>query len=194
MIKQDIGYILHARAYRETSQIVDVLTQYHGRQQMVVKGIRQKKGMQSGLQLFQCYELQFSGRSELKQLRLQEAISERVQLSQQALFCGFYINELVTRLVPVDDVSQVFEHYQDCLCQLPSQAHEPLLRAFEFHLLDDLGYSYDFTADIFSQPILPQSHYEFVFEQGFRASADPWAMTFSGEALQAFEQRDFSVF
>lgn len=194
MIKQDRGYILHTRAYRETSQLVDVLTQHSGRMQMVAKGIRRKKGMQSGLQLFQCYSLSFSGRGELKQLNQHEAACDRLHLSQHSLFCGFYINELLTRLLPVDDNSTLFDAYQTCITQLSHRdsEYEPLLRAFEFHLLDDLGYSYAFMSDIEGQPIDPQRDYELIVEQGFRAVLQAQPDTFKGVVLQAFDRRDFT--
>lgn len=167
MIEAIDAYILHSRPYRETSQILDVFTQSKGRVQLIAKGVKRKN---TGLQLFQCYSIQFRGRNELKTLVHYESTDSRHPLVGKKLFCGFYINELLTRLLQLeDDCPRLFTHYQHCLLNLVENNEQAVLRQFEFQLLDYLGYSYDFYHDLNEQPIEATAEYafQFIFEQGF---------------------------
>lgn len=44
MIEDDTGFVLHARAYRETSLLVEVLSAQHGRIGLLARGVSTAKG------------------------------------------------------------------------------------------------------------------------------------------------------
>ena len=60
-----------------------------------------------------------------------------------ALLCGFYLNELLLRLLPREDPHDaLFLRYQEGLARLASEADSaPALRSFEKALLKELGYA-----------------------------------------------------
>lgn len=193
MIEAFDAYILHSRPYRETSQLLDVLTKSKGRIQLIAKGVKRKT---AGLQLFQPYAIEFRGRNELKTLTNYEATASRHTLAGKQLFCGFYINELLTRLLQLeDDCQSLFQDYEHCLYQLSQKDEYSVLRQFEFQLLEYLGYSYDFHHCLNNQPIVEIGKtYAFIFEQGFMPqlqSAQASAELFTGQDLIAIRDGQF---
>ena len=107
---------------------------------------------------FSLLEIELRGRSELKSISRIEPAGEFNFLQGQMLFCGMYLNELLVRLLPLDDPQpQLFEHYtlsvQGLSHGLPMQ---PLLRSFEWRLLEQLGYGFSFTEDVHGQALQGQ--------------------------------------
>lgn len=150
------GYVLHKRAYRETSMLVDFFTIEQGKVSAVAKGVRTngKSDRKSLLQTLQKSEFDLSGRSSLKNLGKIEANGPAFQLTQNALYCGFYINELLSRALPeAEPFGDLFIHYEHTLTQLSSVKSnelrylEPILREFEITLLHAMGYLPDFEFD-----------------------------------------------
>ena len=85
-------YVLHRRPYRETSYLVDLFTRESGKMSVVARGVRNSKGdKKSLLQPFQQIRVQYSGKSDLKNLNQTESFLAAVPLSGQALFCGMYL-------------------------------------------------------------------------------------------------------
>ena len=78
------GYVLHRRAYRDTSTILELFTLEHGRLSAVARGARRqsRRGTAGRLssQLFQPLLLSFSGRGELKTLTASEAAGSAHEL------------------------------------------------------------------------------------------------------------------
>ncbi|WP_100656072.1 DNA repair protein RecO [Alteromonas flava] len=171
------GYVLHRLPYRETSLLVDVLTLESGKLRVVAKGVRgSKSDRKSLLQPFQLLECVVSGRNELRNLGRVEALSGRVSLTQQALYCGFYLNELLSRALPIDlPHEEIFSDYQLALQHLAKAGSdtrsadvEIILRSFELKLLEHLGYLPDLSACAESHnPIEEGASYTFLPEQGF---------------------------
>lgn len=167
------GFVIHARDYGETSQIVDMLTRTHGRISAVHKGARQRrKGGGGRLQPFTSYGVGWSGKSQLKTLINPEA-GRSYTLPGKSLAAGFYINELIWYLIQHEDECEgIFDAYEVCLNELVEQPEsiEPALRAFEKRLLDDLGYSPQWEFEAASgEPIEPHKTYYFRFGEGFYA-------------------------
>lgn len=136
------GYVLHRRSYRETSFLVDFFTLELGKVRVVAKGVRgAKSDRKSLLQPLQSLKLQLTGRGDLKNLKTIEANASSVPLTGQALFCAFYVNELVNRLMPEGLASEsVYNGYQAALHALNhSDDVEPVLRQFEFIVLEEMG-------------------------------------------------------
>ena len=165
------AYILHTRAYRDTSLLVDIFSANYGRLSLIAKGARKPKQYQRHLlQPFIPLLISWQGKGQLKTLLAVEASAPSLELQGRFLYSGLYLNELLNYILPPNDASQgVFELYVAALDQLRLQVDlECCLRQFEFLLLSELGYGIDFTMDIANgQPIKETSVYRFVVEQGF---------------------------
>ena len=94
------AFILHARPYQETSQIIEVLAREHGRVGIVARGARRPSSRwRSVLQPFQAVRLSWGGRGSLQTLRAAETASQQAPLQGMALMAAFYLNELVLNFI-----------------------------------------------------------------------------------------------
>lgn len=172
-IEQLNGFLLHRRAYRETSYLVSIFTLERGRVSAVVKGVRgSKSDKKSLLQPFQALLINVSGKHELKNLQQVESTASRFGLTGQALFSAMYLNEVLNRLLAVEiPQPEIFSLYQHSLHALTTDgAIEPILRQFELGLLDELGYGLDLAHDSDSaEPLESDGYYQLIPEQGLRA-------------------------
>ena len=186
------AFILHQQHYRESSLIIDVLTRDLGRISLVAKGVRKAKSKTVGiLRPFTGLSLSFVGKSDLRTLTDAEMVGLPNELIGLALYCGFYINELVSNFLHKDDPHpEVFADYQDCLSKLAQGTHiEAALRVFELNLMDYVGYGVNLRYDLHNEkPITPNKKYLFNKDAGLVEDSDG---PFSGSALQAMEQRQF---
>jgi DNA repair protein RecO (recombination protein O) len=82
--------------------------------------------------------------------------------------CGFYLNELLLRLLPRDDPHEtLFDCYAEALNRLSlSGDASAVLRAFEKRLLAELGYAPILERDAASRPIDPERLYAYEPERG----------------------------
>jgi len=197
-VEQQKAYIIHTRAFRDTSLLVDCYTQEHGRLSLIAKGARARKNKnRSLLQPFQLLSISWQGRGNLKTLIDTESLTPPTQLKSHYFYSGLYINELFLYLLPVEDASDyLFERYHDFLAQLQTQKNlEPTLRQFELTLLETLGYGIDFTSDAHtSEPIDSNKTYHYFVGQGFvdtDISPTNTAMPFSGKTLLKISVGDF---
>jgi DNA repair protein RecO (recombination protein O) len=187
------GFILQQRKFRETSLIIDVLTRDFGRVSLLAKGVRKAKSKTAGLlQPFIPLMLSFSGKAELKTLTDVEIIQSVIQLKGLALYCGFYINELVGHFLhQYDPHPEVFTHYRECLsCLSDGSKIETALRVFELNLMDAVGYGLQLDYDFHNEKAVhPLKKYHFNVEQGPIEAIDG---QFSGTTLQALKLRKFA--
>ena len=190
------GFVLHRRPYSETSLLVDLFTEESGRLTVIAKGARAKRSAwKSVLQPFTPLLLRWSGKSGLKTLTKAEPAAISLPLQQTALYSGFYVNELLTRVIEPETANpQLFQHYLKCLTGLATEPNvEPSLRLFEFHLLQILGYGVDFLHCAGSgEPVDAGMTYRYREEKGFIASLIKDNLTFYGRELLAFEQTQFN--
>ncbi|MDD5410588.1 MAG: DNA repair protein RecO [Methylobacter sp.] len=186
------AFILQQRKYRETSLIIDVLTRDFGRISLLAKGVRKAKSKTVGLlQPFVPLIISYVGKAELKTLTDVEIIQPFSEIKGLALYCGFYINELVSCFLhKYDPHPEVFGHYKDCLTGLAdSSKMEAALRLFELDLMDSVGYGLQLEYDANDKPIDPLKKYAFTAGQGPIESVDG---QFSGKTLQAISLREFT--
>ena len=160
-----LAYVLHSRAYRENSALVDFLTP-QGRLRAVLRSARGKAG--SLARPFVPLDVEFRGRGELKNVGRMESAGIAAWLEGEALFSGLYLNELLIRLLPAEDPHPgVFDHYAATLAALAEKrALEPLLRSFEWRLLDDLGYGFALDADINGEALAADGMYRLQVDAG----------------------------
>ncbi|MCW9715813.1 DNA repair protein RecO [Avibacterium sp. 21-594] len=190
------GFVLHRRAYSETSLLVDLFTEETGRLTVIAKGARTKRSAwKSILQPFTPLLLRWTGKGELKTLTKAEAASLTLPMQPTALYSGFYVNELLMRLLAVETpYPEIFQDYLKCMMGLASlpDALEPSLRTFEFQLLTAMGYGIDFCHCAGSgEPVDENMTYRYREEKGFIASLIKDNLTFYGRELLAFERREF---
>jgi DNA repair protein RecO (recombination protein O) len=143
-VDNEAAFVLHSRPWRETSLIVDVLSRHHGRQGLVARGARrQASGLKARLIPFQPLALSWFGKGQLRTLHAAEWQGGGLMLRGHALMCGFYLNELLLRLLPEGDAHEaLFDHYVGALEALGARPEvEPVLRRFELDLLSALGYA-----------------------------------------------------
>lgn len=188
--------MLHRRAYSETSLLVDLFTEQTGRLAVLAKGARTKRSTWKGvLQPFTPLLLRWTGRGELKTLTKAEAISMALPFEANALYSGFYVNELLIRVLSGETAyPQLFQDYLHCLIGLARQPKhiEPTLRKFEFQLLQALGYGVDFCHCAGSGEWVDETMtYQYREERGFIASLLKNNLTFYGRELLAFHRQEF---
>jgi DNA repair protein RecO (recombination protein O) len=116
----DRGYVLHTYPYRETSLILQVWTEQHGRLGLVAKGARRpKSSTRAVLVPFQPLALEWFGRGELRTLKTAEPSAPATPLAGQALLSAFYLNELLLKLTTREDPHEgLFAAYDEAIAQL----------------------------------------------------------------------------
>ena len=166
------AFVLHARNWRETSLLVEVLSQNHGRLGLVARGVHGPKRhvLRAALQPLQHIRLDAVQRGELAQLSSAEALDAAPRLAGEAMLAAFYINELVMRLAPRQDPhGDLYRIYGDARARLAGDGSLGWkLRRFERDLLEALGSGFDFTVDAEGAPIDPAARYRIDPEQGAR--------------------------
>jgi DNA repair protein RecO (recombination protein O) len=197
-INEEVAFVLHSIPWRETSQIVEVFTKNYGRIPLIAKGSKRPRSPIRGLlQPFQPLRISWSGNNELRTLRNAEWIGGIPQLSGSYIYSGFYLNELLIRLLPRDDPHQLlFEKYYTTIQSLSYKDKiEPVLRSLELTILKELGYSPLLTHDGESDtPIIPDKKYIFDFEKGLIQSRTDSEnrVQFSGKTLLDLSNNDFT--
>lgn len=192
------AYILHARPYRDTSLLIDLLTPDFGRVTAIARGVRKNKTPKRQLlNPFSRLLVSWQGKTDMKLLTNFEADNHFLTLTANHLYSGFYLNELLVRLLPeVDAHNGLYFAYEECLDVLQAGAEiEPLLREFEFRLLAELGYGLDFTSDARNHCAIDAAGlYECHVQEGFfSAGLDiPAQYLLRGEWLLAIAAGDYS--
>jgi len=209
---------LHQRAYRDTSAILELLTPEQGRVGVVAKGVRGNKPRWRGLlQNFQPLLVSFSQRGELGLLTDAEAQGAALGINPRLIASGFYLNEILLRLLQRNDAQlELFGWYDAALRELAmlgaaldvsgdeQVALEIILRRFEMRLLTALGYGLVLDHDVHSAiPVQADREYIYFLEQGpvllvedmqptenIEAHA---AIKISGHTLLALQANDLST-
>lgn len=186
------AFVLHSRPYKETSALVDFLTP-EGRWRAVLRGARGKAG--SLARPFLPLDIELRGRGELKSLARLEATGIPHLLQGEALFSGLYLNELLIRLLPAEVAHPLlFEHYAATLLRLAEAGPlEPLLRAFEWRLLDELGYAFALDVDLSGLPVDSAALYRLQPDSGLERVSQVQPGLFHGADLLAMSEADWQT-
>jgi DNA repair protein RecO (recombination protein O) len=190
-ITQQPAYVLHARAWRETSLLVDVFSRDFGRVGLVARGVRGARARlpRSLLEPRQSVRMDWTGRGELQTLVAVEPAAAPHVLRGDELLSAMYVNELLVRLVARNDPHPVlFDRYRELLDELPRSASVAWsLRCFERDLLGVIGYALqlDAAADT-GEPLDPAVAYDYLPEFGAVAAGGHSGGTrVHGSALRA---------
>ncbi|HEX7916094.1 DNA repair protein RecO [Rudaea sp.] len=184
-IEQQPAFVLHARAYRETSLLLECLTRDHGRVGLVARGVRRERTRipRALLQPLIPVRLGWNGRGELATLTQVEAAAPGFDLNGGTLLCALYLNELVLRITPRQDPHpQLFDDYAETLARLArGEAQAWTLRRFERDLLAHLGYALVLDVDgDDGAPLDPEHDYAYRHEHG----PAPWRDAHDGVRLR----------
>ena len=195
--KDQPAYVLHRRAFRETSAIVELLTRDYGRVAAVVRGVKASGRPRMSIEPFTKIEVAWRGRGQMVTAIGSEAV-QATHLTGDALFAGLYVNELLIKtLEPQEPVESVFRHYGTTLTALAVENDlEPALRRFEKNLLDELGYGLVFDVDVKTGlPIEAHKIYRPVDGEGFQHTGNGAAegeATLTGAEIAAIANGDFT--
>lgn len=162
-------YVLHTYPFKETSLVVELFAHGFGRVATTAKGARRPKSAMRGmLQSFQPLLATWSGKLELKTLHSLDWGGGLLLLKGESLMCGFYLNELLLRLLPREDPHEsLFDYYSATLKILASgECLATTLRRFELKLLQELGYAIPLHHDADEAPIVADLNYSYQAEHG----------------------------
>ncbi|WP_158884335.1 DNA repair protein RecO [Rhodanobacter sp. L36] len=192
-IEQQPAYVLHSRAYRETSLLLECLTRDHGRLGVVARGVRGERARLKRAQLepFQPLALDLLMRGELATLTAVENVGMAKRLTGDAGLSGLYLNELVVRLTERQDPSPlIYDAYALTLDRMSSgESLAWSLRRFERDLLDAIGYGLQLQFDADNgEPLQPDMHYRYEVERGAIACAGGSVRALRGSDLLALDQ------
>lgn len=163
------AFLLHAYPYSETSLILEVFAREQGRMALLARGARRPRSALRGVLLaFQPLELGWFGGGEVKTLAKAEWLGGLPFLNGTGLMLGYYLNELLLKLLPREDAhAQLFDAYAAALRALAGGATETAeLRRFEKALLAELGYGLALARDTAGQPIEAAGFYRYQIERG----------------------------
>jgi DNA repair protein RecO (recombination protein O) len=199
LIQSQPAYLLHSRPYRDTSLLVDFITQDFGRISAVAKGVRSPKSKSRALlRPFIPLTINLSGKSDLKTLGQIESQESSLILKHKTLFAAMYMNELLVRLIHKQEAdTEIFTLYADTLIQLSLASDlEPILRSFELSLLELLGYGIDFSLlEDTASDVDTVNWYYFHHEGGFEEVAqldNKSEKYFSSSDLQNIMHKNFA--
>jgi DNA repair protein RecO (recombination protein O) len=187
-VNQEAAYILHHRPFRDTSQLLDVLSREHGKIALVARGSRGARSRLKGvLRPFLPLQMSWVQRSDLGTLTGAESAGEPLSLAGDALMAGYYINELLLHFLHRHDPQpEIFDLYANALRELRAIGDiAPPLRRFEIVFLELLGYALNLDHEAGSEQSLdPARHYDYRVEQGpVPVSRTEGLMVFTGETL-----------
>ncbi len=187
------AYILRQCSYRESSLIMEAFTRDFGRISVLAKGVRKAKSKSRGLlQPFIPLRLTFIGKAELKTLTDVELAEPFRPISGKALYCGFYLNELIAAFLHKDDPHpELFADYRRCLTDLQQEGLlDPVLRNFELDLIEKTGYGLHLAYEGYrGKPVDPVEKYHLDTDLSPIRAEDG---IYSGKTLLAMQSRNFA--
>lgn len=198
-VSSEPAFVLHARDYGETSLLVELFTPNYGRVSAIAKGARKARSRYGGtINMFQRFLIGWSGRTELVTLTNHETVSGPLALSGKAIYCGFYLNELILKLLHRYDAHpELFDRYCQTLDELENSYDESVLRIFEKYLLSEIGYALLLDHCVGeNQPIEAQQLYQYIVDRGPVALGPnekaAGGIEISGKSLIAFQEESMN--
>ena len=184
------AFVLHTRAFQETSIMVDFFTQSFGRLNAIAKGAKRPKSpLRSVLTPASKLSITLSGKNDLKTLSNVEII-DHYQLDNSISFNSIvYINELITKATEKEDPhKEIFNQYENLIINLSNNSNnselERVLRDFELNLLQEMGYGIDLTRDAETNRKIERGvSYKFNPDRGFSSEEKFLPKSFSPEKI-----------
>ncbi len=188
------AFLLHAHPYSETSLVLDVFARDHGRLPVLARGARRPRSALRGVLIgFQLLELGWFGGGEVKTLARAEWCGGTPLLQGRCLLLGYYLNELLLKLLPREDAHPaLFDSYAEAIDALATGAADaPELRRFEKSLLREIGYGLTLDHDAAGAPVQPERRYSYLAERGLVAVEGGEGITLAGKTLLDMDADDY---
>ena len=192
-ITDEPAYVLHRYDWSESSLILEVFTRTYGRVALIARGAKKPSSNFRPILLpLQPLHVAFGGDAEIRTLKSAEWQGGHVMPTGDALLSGYYLNELLMRLLARDDPHPVlFDAYAATVQLLANQRIDTLqvaLRAFELRLLRDIGLLPVLSAQTATLSALaPEAHYVLLAEAGLREAHDDDRGSLTGGQWQALQ-------
>ncbi|MBG7602239.1 MAG: DNA repair protein RecO [Gammaproteobacteria bacterium] len=186
------AFLLHRRPYRDTSLLLECLVAGEGRMPLIARGAA-KGRLKGTLQPFQPLTLRWRGRGEVMTLTHAEAVEKPLDLKKKLLYCGFYLNELLMRLLPRGDAcDNLMQVYWKTLLHLQySEYPDWELRRFELQLLQETGYGVVLDSTCEGEPVSSNTTYSYNIGQGVTRDCSAADALIHGETLLALHQGEW---
>ena len=195
------AFVLHRYDWSESSLVLDLFTREQGRIAVVARGAKKPFSQLRGVLLpFQALQVGV-GRvttsrdddeapPEVQALRSAEWSGGRPMPSGPALWSGFYLNELVLKLLARHDPHpRLFDAYAASVAALATLADDgqPVLRGFELMLLGETGHLPDLGVETATQTSLdPTGTYRVLADAGVVAAGTGTGLA-TGATLTALQ-------
>jgi DNA repair protein RecO (recombination protein O) len=177
------AFVLHQYPWSESSLIVELFTRERGRVVVAAKGAKRPYSqLRPVLMPFQRLTVQLGKtpadkRNEVHVLRTAEWAGGVPCVAGSAYFAGFYLNELLIKLLPREDPhAALFDVYAQTLLALSADDEaqtQAALRAFELRLLRELGWLPELrVVTLTAEPVQAQAQYHLDAEAGVLATTE----------------------
>jgi DNA repair protein RecO (recombination protein O) len=196
-VQQQAAFILHHRPFRDSSQLLDLLSRDHGKLAVVARGSRGARSRLKGvLRPFMPLSMSWVIKSDLGTLTGAEVRGAPLSLTGDALMSGYYVNELILHFLHRHDPQpEIFDAYAQTIEAMAARGAQvaAILRQFEMALLRHSGYALNFAHESgTSKALEPTQSYEYRMEQGpVAVSRSEGSLVFSGAALTAIARQEF---
>ena len=195
-VQQQPGYILHRRPFRDSSQILDIVTLEHGKVAVVARGSRGSKSRLAGvLRPFLPLKVSWVSKSDLGTLTGAEAAGPPAGMVGDAMLSAYYVNELLLHFLHrYDPQPEIFALYGEVIHALVSSENVAAsLRSFELEFLSLLGYAVNLNHEFGSRdPLDAARFYEYRMEQGpVAVDRSEGVLVFTGAALTGIAEQRF---
>jgi DNA repair protein RecO (recombination protein O) len=189
-VQLEPAFLLHHYPWRDSSRILEFFTRAHGRVSVFARAARRGgSSLPAALQPFGELLVSWSARGEAGQLTGAERLHPPAFLAGDRLMSGFYVNELLIRLLHRHDAHPaLYDAYAAVVARLQDPAADPAraLRIFEKHLLEELGWGLDLAHEaVNGEPIAPHRAYRYRLDGGAEAvdGVAEGALLFPGASL-----------
>lgn len=194
-VQQQPGYILHHRPFRDTSQILDIVTRDHGKIAVVARGSRGSRSKLAGiLRPFLPLRVSWVAKSDLGTLTGAESAGPPAGLIGDAMYSAYYVNELLLYFLHrYDPQPEIFALYEEVIkALLVTDNIAAALRSFEMEFLSLLGYAVNLDHEFDSrEPLLADSNYEYRMEQGPVLVDRTGSLVFTGSVYREIAEQRF---
>ncbi len=172
---EEPAFVLHRYDWSESSLILEMFTRGHGRVALAAKGAkRPHSSLRPVLLPMQPLHVLFGGETEVRTLKSAEWVGGQTMPSGQALLTGYYVNELVLRMLAREDPHEtLFDNYAELIALIGVEGGattQAALRAFELLLLKETGHLPALDVQISTDdPLLAATTYRLMPESGLCA-------------------------
>lgn len=190
MQRCDEALVLEVKPYKETSALVNFFTRQAGVVRCLVRNVYAKSAasqeLRTALQTARLVEILYRPSSGLQTVYRVDLLFSPERIDTKNYVILSYLNELLVKLLPQGAAcEELFEPYELIIRNLAEDSiDEAVLRQFEYVLLHELGFDFDWYSTFDSEEdIKPRSYYELVSDKGFREVKKDNQVTISGENI-----------